>query len=166
MKDMYRIGHSNDTHALVRGRKLVLGAVEIPFELGLLGHSDADVVLHCVAESILGALALGDLGEMFSDKDPKYENIASSYFVDEVYKIMDQMNYEINNIDIIIYIEKPNLVPYKQKMRQNIASLLHTDINNVNVKATRREGLGYIGNMEGISAEAVVLLRRKEIMKL
>lgn len=163
---MYRIGHSNDTHALVKGRKLILGGVEIPFELGLLGHSDADVVLHAVAESILGALALGDLGEMFSDKDPKYENMNSSYFVDEVYKIMDKKGYEINNIDIIIFIEKPNLVKYKPLMRQNIAALLHTDINNVNVKATRREGLGYIGNMEGISAESVVMLKRKEIVKL
>lgn len=158
MKQMYRIGHSNDTHKLVSGRKLVLGGVNIEYEYGLEGHSDADVVLHAVAESIIGALGKGDLGEMFSDKDPKYKDIDSKYFVSEVYKLMDSLGYMINNLDIIIYLEKPNLVKYKPLMREVISSLLHTDIENVNVKATRREGLGFIGNKEGISAEAVVLL--------
>ena len=166
MKNYYRIGHSMDTHRLVEGRKLILGGIEIPFKLGLLGHSDADVVLHAVTESILGALALGDIGEMFSDKDNKYKDINSSYFVEEVYKIMDSKGYEINNIDIIVYIEKPSLMPYKALMKENIARLLHTDLENVNVKATRGEGLGYVGEMKGISAEAVVMLVRKELMKL
>ncbi len=166
MNNYYRIGHSKDTHKLVKGRKLILGGIDIPFEFGLLGHSDADVVLHAVTESILGALALGDIGEMFSDKDKKYENINSSYFVEEVYKIMDNMGYKINNIDVIVYLEKPSLMPYKALMKENIAKLLHTDLENVNVKATRGEGLGYIGRMEGISAEAVVLLVKKEIIKL
>ena len=166
MKNYYRIGHSMDTHRLVEGRKLILGGIEIPFSLGLLGHSDADVVLHAVTESILGALALGDIGEMFSDKDDKYKDINSSYFVEEVCKIMDSKGYEINNIDIIVYIEKPSLMPYKALMKENIARLLHTDLENVNVKATRGEGLGYVGEMKGISAEAVVMLVRKEIMKL
>lgn len=166
MKDYYRIGHSMDTHRLVEGRKLILGGIDIPFSLGLLGHSDADVVLHAVAEAILGALALGDIGEMFSDKDDRYKDISSSYFVDEVYKIMDKMGYKINNIDIIVYIEKPSLMPYKALMKENIARLLHTDLDNVNVKATRGEGLGYVGEMKGISAEAVVMLVRKELVKL
>ena len=166
MKNYYRIGHSMDTHRLVEGRKLILGGIEIPFKLGLLGHSDADVVLHAVSEAILGALALGDIGEMFSDKDDKYKDINSSYFVEEVCKIMDSKGYEINNIDIIVYIEKPSLMPYKALMKENIARLLHTDLENVNVKATRGEGLGYVGEMKGISAEAVVMLVRKELMKL
>ena len=166
MKQMYRIGHSNDTHKLVEGRKLMLGGVEIDYQYGLLGHSDADVVLHAVCESIIGALGKGDLGEMFSDKDPKYKDIDSKYFVSEVYKLMDSMGYMINNLDIIIYLEKPNLVKYKPLMREVISNLLHTDIANVNVKATRREGLGFIGNQEGISAEAVVMLVLKPLRKL
>ena len=165
-KLMYRIGHSNDTHKLVKGRKLVLGGVNIDYELGLDGHSDADVVLHALCESIIGALGKGDLGEMFSDKDPKYKGMDSKYFVSEVYKLMDSCGYMINNVDIIIYLEKPNLVKYKPLMRQVISELLHTDIENVNVKATRREGLGFIGNMEGISAESVVMLVLKPLMKL
>ena len=158
---MYKIGHSMDTHRLVENRKLVLGGVEIPFNLGLLGHSDADCVLHAVTESILGALGLGDIGGMFSDKDPKYEGIESSYFLKEVYKIMDDAGYKINNLDVIIYIEKPVLKDYKNMMKENIAKLLHTDSKNVNVKATRGEGLGYVGEMKGISAEAVVMLVSK-----
>ena len=158
---MYRIGHSNDTHRLVKERKLVLGGVEIEYEYGLLGHSDADVVLHVVAESILGALGYGDLGDFFPDNDPSYEGIASSYFVNEVYKMMDKAGYEINNIDITIYLEKPHLSKYKFEMKKNIACLLHTNESNVNIKATRGEGLGFIGKMEGISAEAVVLLVKK-----
>lgn len=158
---MYKIGHSMDTHRLVENRKLVLGGVEIPFNLGLLGHSDADCVLHAVTESILGALGLGDIGGMFSDKDPKYEGIESSYFLNEVYKIMDNAGYKINNLDVIIYIEKPVLKDYKNMMKENIAKLLHTDSKNVNVKATRGEGLGYVGEMKGISAEAVVMLVSK-----
>lgn len=157
-KKMYRIGHSNDTHRFVMHRKLILGGIDIPFKYGLLGHSDADVVLHAVSESILGALGMGDLGTLFPDNDPKYEGIASKYFVDEVYKLMVKEGYEINNIDIIVFIEKPMLVEYKGLMRENIASLLHTDIENVNIKATRGEGLGFVGSMQGISAESVVML--------
>ncbi len=161
-KEKYRIGHSMDTHQLVKGRNLVLGGINIPFELGLLGHSDADVLLHAIAESILGALSLGDLGEMFSDKDPKYEGISSIYFLDEVYKIMNEKGYEINNLDTIIYIEKPILLPYKPLMKEKIASILHCSIDKVNVKATRGEGLGYVGEMKGISAESVVMLVKKD----
>lgn len=159
----YRIGHSKDTHRLVEGRKLILGGVEIPFDLGLLGHSDADVVYHCIVESIIGALGKGDIGTLFPDNDPKYKNISSSYFMNEIYQLMDNEGYKINNLDIIIYIEKPMLKEYKQIMTENIAKLLRTDITNINVKATRGEGLGYIGNLEGISAEAICLLVKKQV---
>lgn len=156
----YKIGHSKDTHRLVENRKLILGGVEIPFELGLLGHSDADVVYHCVVESIIGALGLGDIGKLFPDTDPLYKDISSSYFMEEIYKLMNEQKYTISNLDITIYIEKPMLKEYKPIMEQNIASLLKCDISQVNVKATRGEGIGYIGNMEGISAEAICLLRK------
>lgn len=156
-----RIGHSKDTHKLVEGRKLILGGVNIPFHLGLLGHSDADVVYHAVVEAIIGALGLGDIGTLFPDTDMKYKDISSSYFMNEIYKIMDLKGYKINNIDVIIYIEKPILKDYKPLMKKNIASLLHTEEINVNVKATRGEGLGFIGRMEGISAEAVCTLITK-----
>lgn len=157
----YRIGHSKDTHRLVEGRRLVLGGVEIPFHLGLLGHSDADVVYHAIVESIIGALGMGDIGKLFPDTDLKYKDMNSSYFMKEIYKIMNEQGYEINNLDVTIYIEKPILKNYKPIMEENICSLLHTKLENVNVKATRGEGLGYIGNMEGISAEAVCMLIKK-----
>lgn len=166
MKRVYRIGHSNDIHRLVEGRKLTLGGISVPFDKGLLGHSDADCVLHSLAEAILGALALGDLGDMFPDSDKKYEGIASAYFVEEVYKIMDKEGYEINNVDIIIYLEEPHLKDYKALMRENIASLLHTSINNVNVKATRKEKMGPIGEGEAIEAETVVMLKLKDMVRL
>lgn len=156
-----KIGHSMDTHKLVKGRPLILGGINIPFDLGLLGHSDADVVYHAVVESIIGALGLGDIGTLFPDTDMKYKDISSSYFMNEVYKIMDSKGYKINNIDVIIYIEKPILKDYKPLMKKNIASLLHTEETNINVKATRGEGLGFIGRMEGISAEAVCTIITK-----
>ena len=157
----YKIGHSKDTHKLVKDRKLILGGVDIPFELGLLGHSDADVVYHCVVESIIGALGLGDIGKLFPDTDMKYKGISSSYFMDEVFKIMDEQGYRVSNMDITIYIEKPILKDYKPLMEENIANHLHTDKTNINVKATRGEGIGFIGRMEGVSAEAVCLLINK-----
>lgn len=156
----YKIGHSKDTHRLEKNRKLVLGGVEIPFELGLVGHSDADVVYHCVVESIIGALGLGDIGKLFPDTDMKYKDISSSFFMNEIYQIMIDSNYKVSNIDITIYIEKPLLKEYKPLMEQNIASLLHMNIDDVNVKATRGEGLGFVGRMEGICAEAVCLLKK------
>jgi len=157
----YRIGHSKDTHKLVQGRKLILGGVEIPFHLGLLGHSDADVVYHAVVESIIGAMGLGDIGKIFPDTDKEYKDIASSYFMEEIYKLMTKEGYEINNLDVTIYLEKPILKDYKPIMEQNISKLLNTDVSRVNIKATRGEGLGYIGRMEGISAEAVCMLIKK-----
>ncbi len=162
---MFRIGHSKDTHRLVENRPLILGGIRIPFEMGLLGHSDADVVLHVVAEAIIGALGLGDLGTFFPDTDKIYKNMESSFFVREALKLMKSKGYSINNIDISVYLEKPILKDYKPLMKANIANLLETSIDNVNVKATRNEGLGFIGRMEGISAEAVVLVKREPVLK-
>lgn len=159
--DNYKIGHSKDTHRLVEGRKLVLGGVSIPYDKGLLGHSDADVVYHAVVESIIGALGLGDIGMHFPDTSKKYKDIDSSYFMKEAYIMMCDSGYVINNIDITIYIEEPHMKLYKDEMKRNIASLLHTEESNINIKATRGEGLGYIGRMEGISAEVVCLLKNK-----
>lgn len=155
----YRIGHSHDTHKLGANRKLILGGVEIDYHLGLIGHSDADCVLHVVCEAILGSLGLGDIGTHFSDTDIAYKDMDSSYFVREAKILMKEHGYEVNNLDITVYVEKPILRPYIGKMRMNIANLLEVEENQVNVKATRGEGLGFIGRGEGISAECVVLLK-------
>lgn len=156
----FRIGHSHDTHRFSENRKLILGGVEIDYHLGLLGHSDADCVMHVVCESIIGALGLGDIGKHFSDTDPKYKDMDSSYFVKEAKKMLDEREYKICNMDITIFIEKPVLKNYIGKMRSNIASILEVEENQINIKATRGEGLGFIGREEGVSAECVVLIKR------
>lgn len=155
---MYRIGFSEDIHPVVNGRKLVLGGVEIPSSFGLDGHSDADVVLHSACESILGALALGDLGTHFPDSDPKYKGIASSLLVKEVVKMMEKEGYKVGNIDIQVACASPKLAPHVLAMRKNIASLLKTDLNNVSVKAMSFNKVGAIGKGEAIRSQAVVLL--------
>lgn len=153
-----RIGHDSDTHPLVTGKKLYLCGIEIPYELGLDGHSDADVVLHAVAGAIIGALGKGDLGSMFKDDDPKFKNIRSAYFIDKVKSLMSQEEYRINNIDITIYIEKPKINNYLLSMKENLAKFLNTSKEIINIKATHLEGLGFIGRGEGITADATVLL--------
>lgn len=155
---MYRIGQSSDIHQLVEGRKLILGGVEIPHEKGCLGHSDADVLLHAVAESILGALALGDLGKHFPDTDPQYKGIDSMHILSEVYTLMKEKGYQINNLDALIMIERPKMAPHIEQMRQNIATCLHTELGNVSVKATRGERMGFVGREEGVLAQSIVLL--------
>lgn len=155
---MYRIGQSSDIHQLVEGRKLILGGVDIPHEKGCLGHSDADALLHAVAESILGALALGDLGKHFPDTDPKYKGIDSMQLLKEVYLLMKAQGYQINNLDALVMIERPKMAPHIEQMRNNIASCLHTDLANVSVKATRGERMGFVGKEEGVLAQAIVLL--------
>lgn len=157
-----RIGQSIDIHQLVENRDLILGGVKIPYEKGLLGHSDADVLVHAIAEAIIGALALGDLGAHFPDNDPKYKDISSLILLEEVYKMMIANNYIIGNVDATILIEEPKLAPYKKQMQQNIADILHCGINQVNIKATRGEKLGFVGNKEGVIAQAVVLLEEKK----
>ena len=156
-----RIGQSKDVHRLVEGRDLIIGGVKIPYEKGLLGHSDADVLLHAIIESLIGAMGLRDIGTHFSDKDPKYEGISSLLLLDETYKMLEERGYEIVNIDSLIVIEKPKMAPYIEQMRQNIAEHLHCDPSRINVKATCGEGMGFIGKGEGAMAEAVCLINEK-----
>lgn len=156
---LYKIGHSFDFHPFEVGRKCILGGVEIPYEKGLMGHSDADVVYHVVAESIMGALGIGDLGTLFPDYDEKYKDMSSDYFVKTVVKKLDESGYMVQNIDVIIYLEKPNLKEYKVQMATNIKQL--TTCQYVNVKATTLEKKGVIGNGYGIASEAVTLIKRK-----
>ena len=136
----------------------IIGGVKIPYEKGLLGHSDADVLLHAIIESLIGAMGLKDIGTHFSDKDPKYEGISSLLLLDETYKMMVEHGYKLVNLDSLIVIEKPKMAPYIDEMRKNIAEHLHCDISQVNVKATCAEGLGFIGKGEGALAQCVCLI--------
>ena len=153
-----RIGQSQDTHKLVEGRDLFIGGVKIPYEKGLLGHSDADVLLHAIIESIIGAMGLRDIGTHFSDKDPKYEGISSLKLLEATYEMMCKEGYKIVNVDSLIIIERPKMAPYIDEMRKNIAEALYTDIKNINVKATCSEKMGFIGRGEGAVAQAVCLI--------
>lgn len=157
---MIRIGQSVDIHQLTEGRDLILGGVHIPYHKGLLGHSDADVLVHAVAESILGALALGDLGSHFPDTDPRYEGANSMDLLKEVCTMMEEEGYRIGNIDATILAEQPKMKPHIEAMRQNIADVLHTSIQQVSIKATRGEKMGFIGRQEGILAACVCLLEK------
>ena len=156
-----RIGQSTDIHRLVEGRKLILGGVEIEHTKGLLGHSDADALTHAVAEAILGALALGDLGHHFPDTDPEWEGADSQIILRAVAGMMDERGYKIGNVDSLILIEKPKMAPHIEKMRANFAAALNCDISQISVKATRGEGMGFVGRQEGVLAQAVVLLEEK-----
>jgi len=155
---MLRIGHGFDVHRLVPERKLVLGGVAIPYELGLLGHSDADVLLHAVCDAILGALALGDIGRHFPDSDPTYAGIDSLLLLKRVIALAHEGGYRISNLDSTIVAQRPKLAPYLEQMAANMARVCAVSEGAVNVKATTTEQLGYTGRGEGISATAVVLL--------
>lgn len=157
-----RIGFASDIHRLVEGRKLVLAGVNVPHTLGELAHSDGDVVYHALAESILGALALGDLGTHFPDNDPKYKDIDSSVLVKEVVKMMSDKNYEVNNVDVSITLETPKLKDFIPLMRNNIAQLLNVSVEQVSVKAGTNEKLDAIGMGLAVKAESIVLLKEKE----
>ncbi|AKG75098.1 2-C-methyl-D-erythritol 2,4-cyclodiphosphate synthase [Salinicoccus halodurans] len=157
---MFRIGHGFDVHAFAEGRPLIIGGIEIPHELGLKGHSDADVLLHTMADAILGALALGDIGKFFPDTDEAYKDMDSKVLLSEVVDMMERKGYRLGNIDAVIMAEKPKFRPYIDEMRQVSASLLKTDLSNVNIKATTTEKLGFTGRGEGIASEAVVLLEK------
>lgn len=157
-----RIGQSTDIHRLAEGRKLILGGVEIPSELGLVGHSDADALCHAVAEAILGALALGDLGKWFPDTDPKWEGADSIKILTQVGIMMRERGFVIGNVDSLIMIEKPKMAPHIMAMRDNIARALVCNLDCVSVKATRGEGLGFVGKSEGVQAQAVVLLVKED----
>lgn len=150
-----RIGMGYDVHKLVEDRKLIIGGVEIPFEKGLLGHSDADVLLHAIMDSLLGACALGDIGRHFPDTDIKYKGISSINLLKETARIIFENGYSINNIDATIIAQKPKMSPHIETMRKNIAKALNIDINQINIKATTEEGLGFTGEMLGISAQSI-----------
>lgn len=162
---MFKIGHSKDVHRFVEGRKLILGGIEIPYKMGLLGHSDADCLLHAITEAIIGALGFGDIGTFFPDNDPKYKDISSRYFLEEAAKMLEMNNFAICNIDSTIYLEEPMIKPFSHLMKTNIANILKIDESLVNIKATRGEGLGYIGRKEGVAAEAVVLIQSTQKIK-
>lgn len=155
-----RIGHGYDVHKLVENRKLILGGVEIPFELGLSGHSDADVLLHAITDALLGALALGDIGKHFPDTDPKYKNADSRILLKDAYKIVKDLGYELINLDATVVAQEPKLAPYILMIREIISSDLEINLEDVSVKATTSEWLGFEGRKEGISSSAVVLLSR------
>ena len=156
-----RIGHGYDVHKLVENRKLILGGVDIPYEKGLLGHSDADVLLHAISDSLLGAAALGDIGKLFPDNDPQYEGADSLVLLQRVYEAVKEKGYEIGNIDATVLAQRPKLRPYIDTMRENIANVLEVDVDLISVKATTEEGLGFTGKGEGIAAHCVCLLNAK-----
>ena len=153
-----RIGHGYDVHRLTENRKLILGGAEIPFELGLLGHSDADVLIHAVCDALLGAAALGDIGKHFPDTSDKFLNIDSRIHLRQVCLLLKEKGYRIINLDATVIAQKPKLAPFIEQMRVNIAADLEIDTTCVNVKATTEEKLGFTGNLEGISAHCVALI--------
>lgn len=150
-----RVGLGYDVHKLVEDRKLILGGVDIPYEKGLLGHSDADVLLHAIMDALLGAAALGDIGKHFPDTDEKYKGASSLKLLEEVGRLLEENLYVINNIDATIIAQRPKVGPYREQMVKNIAEALKIDVNMVNVKATTEEGLGFTGSGEGISSQAI-----------
>ncbi|EOS63526.1 2-C-methyl-D-erythritol 2,4-cyclodiphosphate synthase [Oscillibacter sp. 1-3] len=155
-----RIGHGYDVHRLAEGRKLILGGVEIPWERGLLGHSDADVLVHAVMDALTGASRLGDIGRLFPDTDPAYAGISSLKLLAEVGRLMVERGFAVVNIDAALLAQAPKIAPYKERMAENIAGALGIESERVNVKATTEEGLGFTGDGSGMAAHAVVLLER------
>ena len=158
-----RIGHGYDVHRLTERRRLVLGGVEIPWDCGLLGHSDADVLTHAVMDALCGAAKLGDIGKLFPDSDPRYKDADSALLLAEVMRLAGEKGYELGNCDITIVAQEPKLAPYIESMRRRIAEICGCDIDDVSVKPTTEEGLGFTGTLEGIAAHAVCLLQKREI---
>lgn len=156
----FRIGLGYDVHRFQKGRKLILGGIEIPFEKGLQGHSDADVLLHAITDAILGAAALGDIGQHFPDTDPAFRNADSTKLLQESYSLAQDEGYVIENIDSTVITEKPRLHPFIPKIRKHISEALKCDVSQVSVKATTNEKMGFVGREEGIAVHAVLLLKR------
>ena len=153
-----RVGMGYDVHRLVEGRELIMGGVNIPYEKGLLGHSDADVLLHAIMDALLGAAALGDIGKHFPDSDPAYKGISSILLLEKVGELLTGEGYFVGNVDATIIAQAPKMRPYIDQMRENIAKALDVDVSCINVKATTEEGLGFTGTGEGISAQAICML--------
>lgn len=156
-----RIGHGYDVHKLVEGRKLILGGVEIPWEKGLLGHSDADVLTHTLMDALLGAAALGDIGHLFPDNDPAYEGADSVKLLERVTAVLAEHGYRVGNVDVTVIAQRPKLAPYITKMRERLAQAMGVELSRVSVKATTEEGLGFSGEGLGIAAHAVALIEEK-----
>ncbi|MBQ8001146.1 MAG: 2-C-methyl-D-erythritol 2,4-cyclodiphosphate synthase [Ruminococcus sp.] len=157
---MFRIGHGYDVHRLTSGRPLIIGGVTIPFELGLDGHSDADVLVHAVMDALLGAAALGDIGGLFPDTDPAYKGADSIKLLEQVVAVLKDKGYSVGNIDATLIAQKPKIKPYLLSMRENIARACNVDIDAINVKATTEEKLGFTGTMQGMSAHAVCIINK------
>jgi len=155
-----RIGHGYDVHRLVEGRPLILGGVDIPWEKGLLGHSDADVLTHAVMDALAGAARLGDIGKLFPDTDPAYAGISSLKLLAEVGKLLREKRYAVVNVDVVLLAQAPKVGPYRQQMAAHLAAALEIDVEQMNVKATTEEGLGFTGDGSGMAAHAVVLLEK------
>lgn len=153
-----RVGHGYDVHRLVEGRRLILGGVDIPFEKGLLGHSDADVLTHAVMDALLGAAALGDIGKLFPDSDPAYEGADSLKLLERVVQVLGENGYAVGNVDATVLAQRPKLAPHIPAMREKLAAAMGVDFGQVSVKATTEEGLGFTGTGEGIAAHAVALI--------
>ncbi|PEE44695.1 2-C-methyl-D-erythritol 2,4-cyclodiphosphate synthase [Bacillus pseudomycoides] len=158
---MFRIGQGFDVHEFAEGRPLIIGGIPIPHEKGLLGHSDADVLLHTIADACLGAIAAGDIGKHFPDTDPAFKDADSAVLLQKVWEFVREQGYELGNLDCTIIAQKPKMAPHIENMRKRISELLETSIGNINVKATTTEKLGFIGREEGIASQAVVLLQKK-----
>ena len=154
----FRIGQGTDIHRLVEGRKLILGGVEIPWEKGLFGHSDADVVCHAVSNALLGSIGEGDIGRHFPDSDPRYKGVSSIELLRVVMGLVKGKGFRVGNVDLTVFAERPKLGPYREKMQQNLAAVLEVTPEAVNIKATTSEKMGFVGREEGIMAEAIVLL--------
>ena len=155
-----RIGHGYDVHRLVENRRLIIGGVDIPHNMGLLGHSDADVLIHAVMDAVIGALGLGDIGKHFPDTDPSYKDISSMSLAEHVYELLNENGYSVVNIDATVIAQKPKLAPYINEMKANIARIFRITEDRVNIKATTEEKLGFTGNLEGISSHAVCLIAK------
>ncbi|EPC8422738.1 MULTISPECIES: 2-C-methyl-D-erythritol 2,4-cyclodiphosphate synthase [Bacillus cereus group] len=158
---MFRIGQGFDVHEFAEGRPLIIGGITIPHEKGLIGHSDADVLLHTIADACLGAIAAGDIGKHFPDTDPAFKDADSAVLLQKVWEFVREQGYELGNLDCTIIAQKPKMAPHIESMRKRICELLETSIDNINVKATTTEKLGFTGREEGIASQAVVLLQKK-----
>ena len=155
-----RIGQGYDVHRLVEGRKLILGGVDIPFDRGLEGHSDADVLIHAIMDALLGAAGLGDIGRYFPDTDPEYEGISSIRLLQKVHGMLEEAYYQIGNIDATLICQRPKITPHTERMRQNLADALDIDVSRINIKATTTERLGFTGREEGIACDAICSIYR------
>ena len=163
MNSPYRIGIGFDVHAFADNRKLIIGGVDIPFEKGLAGHSDADVLLHAISDALLGSISAGDIGQHFPDTDPKYKNVNSMDLLKSVYELVQAKGFVLGNVDCVITAQRPKIFSYVPQMKKNIADILQTEIENVSIKATTTERLGFVGREEGISAfSSVIIIQTKQ----